>query len=221
MKIDITCHTGDFLNLSDLKQFQGKLKYREKEDIEKVKKSILKYGFSFPFFVWKGNDKKNYILDGHGRELALKELEQEEYEIPPLPIVYITAKNTEEAKEKLLRINSRFGDITNKSFEDFAKDLNFDFNSIDIRFEQELKEMKPVNVEPPKHIETTIKHIPSFANSSPTQENIESYKNELENKFEKKVEDRQSVLCNVKCPCCGKTFCIERYSLLVKIGAGY
>lgn len=221
MKIEITCHTGDFLNLSDLKQFQGNLKYREKEDIEKVKKSILKYGFSFPFFVWKGKDKENYILDGHGRELALKKLEQDGYEIPSLPIVYITAKDTKEAKEKLLRINSRFGDITNKSFEDFAKDLNFDFNSIDIRFEQELKEIKPVNIVPPKHIETTIKHIPSFDNSSPTQERVDSCKNELENKVEKKVKDKQSSLYDIKCHCCGKVFCVERDFLFIKIGADY
>lgn len=219
-QILITCSTGDYLPLNKLTQFQGKLKYRETEDIEKVKKSILRFGFSFPFFVWKC-EKTNYILDGHGREIALKELENEGYQIPELPVVYIEAENEKDAKEKLLRINSRFGDITNGSFVNFTKGLNFDFNTIDIRFEPELSKIEPVEVLPPKPIETTIKHIPTFEKSTPSEKDIKDFEERNLDKFENVVKDRNSRMCSVVCPCCGKTMLMERNSILLKISQGY
>ena len=218
MKINVTCDTGDFLELSELTKFQGNLKLRDENDIGKVKKSILKYGFSFPFFVWK-NKCWNYILDGHGRELALKELENEGYEVPPLPVVYISADNEADAKEKLLRINSRFGDVTTSSFVNFSKDLNIDFNSIDIRFEKELKSIPPVVVKEP--VKTTIEHIPVFADSYPTEESIQGYDESIHNKVE---EDREAIevdLYKICCPCCGKTMQVRRNDLLMKIGGGW
>lgn len=218
--INITCKTGDYLPLAKLTQFQGKFKFRETADIAKVKKSILRYGFSFPFFVWK-IDKTNYILDGHGREIALKELQEEGYEIPELPIVYIEAQNQQEAKEKLLRINSRFGDITNNSFVDFTKGLNFDFNSVDLRFEKELSQIKPVKVEPPKPIKTTIAHIPTFETATPSEKSIKEFEERNLHKFEKVVEDRNERMVSVTCPCCGKTLLMERNAILVKISQGY
>ncbi|SEP80833.1 ParB-like nuclease domain-containing protein [Treponema bryantii] len=218
MKIAITCSTGDFLDLHQLTKFQGKLKFRDEQDVDKVKKSIIKYGFSFPFFVWK-NKNWNYILDGHGRELALNELEKEGYEIPPLPVVYITAENDNDAKEKLLRINSRFGDITNNSFVQFSKGMNFDFKSIDIRFEQELKEIKPVVVKEP--IKTTIDHMPTFADSSPSEATINEYNDWIQEKVENDRKAIASQLCSFKCPCCGKTMSIKRDDLLMKIGGGW
>ena len=218
MKVEVTCSTGDFLNLSQLTKFQGKLKFREEKDIEKVKKSILKYGFSFPFFVWK-NKNWNYILDGHGRELALKELEKEGYEIPPLPVVYISATDDNDAKEKLLRINSRFGDITNNSFVNFSKGMNFDFKSVDIRFEEELKEIKPVEVKAP--IKTTIDHMPVFADSSPSNATIQEYNDWIQEKAENDCKAINNSLCMFKCPCCGKTMSVKRDDLLMKIGGGW
>ena len=218
--ITVTCSTGEYLPLSKLTQFQGKFKFREAEDIAKVKKSILRYGFSFPFFVWK-NGKTNYILDGHGREIALKELESEGYEIPELPVVYIEAENQQDAKEKLLRINSRFGDITNSSFVSFAKGLNFDFKSIDIRFEKELSKIEPVKVAAPKPIETTIKHIPTFETATPTEDSIRDFEEKNLHKFENVVNNRNERMCSVVCPCCGKTMLMERDAILVKISQGY
>ena len=218
MKVDITCNTGDFLELGQLTKFQGKLKFRDEQDIDKVKKSILKYGFSFPFFVWK-NKNWNYILDGHGRELALSELKKEGYEIPPLPVVYIQAENEGDAKEKLLRVNSRFGDITNNTFVGFSKGLNFDFKSIDIRFEQKINPIPRVEVKEP--IKTTIDHVPSFADSSPTEETIKEYNDWIQEKVESDRKAIDDQLCSFKCPCCGKTMSIKRNDLLMKIGGGW
>ena len=109
MKIDIKCHSKDTLLLSELADFQGNLKERTISDIERITASIKEFGFSFPFFVWQ-NDGKNNIIDGHGRLEALNNLAAEGYDIPPLPIVYITANSADEAKSLLLHVNSLYGE---------------------------------------------------------------------------------------------------------------
>ncbi len=99
--VRIACKTADLLPLDAIEDLQGGLKKRSKKDIELITKSIEKYGFSFPFFVWK-NGEHNYCLDGHGRRLALLELERKGEEIPPLPVVYIEAKdNSREYRDVL------------------------------------------------------------------------------------------------------------------------
>jgi DNA modification methylase len=127
--ISIKCETKDYLDCHNITEFQGGLKIRDEADIEKAKTSILKYGWSFPFFVWVSG-KTNYCLDGHARLLVLKQLEEEGYLIPELPVVYITAKNRAEAKQKLLRLNSNFGHLTKESVLEFAEDIDLNFDEI-------------------------------------------------------------------------------------------
>ena len=51
--ISIKCETKDYLKLEDMTVMQDNLKERNDTDYEKIKKSILTYSFSFPFFIWK------------------------------------------------------------------------------------------------------------------------------------------------------------------------
>ena len=127
----IACETKDYLDWHNITEFQGGLKIRDEADIEKAKTSILKYGWSFPFFVWVSG-KTNYCLDGHARIKVLKALEEEGYLIPELPVVYIQAKNKTEAKQKLLRLNSNFGHFTKESVLEFAEDLEINFDEISL-----------------------------------------------------------------------------------------
>ena len=127
----IACETKDYLDWHNITEFQGGLKIRDEADIEKAKTSILKYGWSFPFFVWVSG-KTNYCLDGHCRMLVLKQLEAEGYLIPELPVVYISAKNKTEAKQKLLRLNSTFGKLTKESVLEFAEDIDLNFDEISL-----------------------------------------------------------------------------------------
>ena len=127
--ISIKCETKDYLDWHNITEFQGGLKIRDEADIEKAKTSILKYGWSFPFFVWVSG-KTNYCLDGHARIKVLKALEEEGYLIPELPVVYIQAKNKTEAKQKLLRLNSNFGHFTKESVLEFAEDIDLNFDEI-------------------------------------------------------------------------------------------
>lgn len=129
MKIEINCTGSDTIQLHELTEFQGELKERSAGDVEKIIKSIKKHGFSFPFFVWK-NDGKNNVMDGHGRLLALQQMAAAGEEIPPLPCVYISAKDEAEAKEKLLKLNSQYGHMTADSVAAFLGDIQIDFEEI-------------------------------------------------------------------------------------------
>jgi hypothetical protein len=110
MKIKIKCKSDSHLTIDELTDFQGNLKFRTVTDLDRIADSILQFGFSFPFFVWRDGENNN-IIDGHGRLEALQTLQAKGYEIPPLPIVYIKAQTRDEAKNLLLRVNSLYGEI--------------------------------------------------------------------------------------------------------------
>ena len=129
--IEIKCGGEDFLQLDNINEFQGGLKKRTKIDIEKIIVSIKKYGFTFPFYIWKDGYKNN-CLDGHGRLQALELLKSQGMIIPALPVVYIQAKNEEEAKNKILRLNSIYGIMTNESVLDFMQDFNINFDELSL-----------------------------------------------------------------------------------------
>ena len=143
--IRVTCSTRDTLPFSHIEEFQGNLKKRSKTEISKIITSILKYGFSFPFFVWKDGEQ-NRCLDGHGRLLALSEMskrhyfldeagklstdEEEPCKIPDLPVVYIEAADEAEAKQKVLRLNSCYGVLDEEGFADFTAGLDIDWDEL-------------------------------------------------------------------------------------------
>lgn len=124
----ITCTYNETLKLDDLQDFQGHLKIRNDDDYKKIIKSIEKHGFSFPFFVWK-HDDKNLVLDGHGRLRALQIMRDNGISIDEVPVVYVDVKNEKEAKDLLLRLNSQYGKMTKQSVSEFIGqdfDLNLD-----------------------------------------------------------------------------------------------
>lgn len=117
----------------EFKLVQGDLKTLSDENKAKLKNSILKYGFRFPFFVWISPDGAKWINDGHQREKVLAELEADSYAIPPLPYVLVEAKDKKEAAELLLQANSRYGEYNPDTtfFADFDINLSF-LNDIEI-----------------------------------------------------------------------------------------
>lgn len=122
-----------------LKPFQGNLKEMSEDDAEKLRGSLLKFGWRFPIFVWK-EKKNNWIHDGHGRLNVLKKLLEEGYTIGDIPVVDIQAKDKQEAGELLLALNSRFGKATPEGLYEFINEmgidvetlLDYDFPDIDI-----------------------------------------------------------------------------------------
>ena len=127
----ILCDCKDTLALDEITEFQGGLKDRSQEEIGKIIKSLKKYGFAFPLFVWKDGGK-NWCLDGHGRLLALKKMREYGEKIPPLPVVYIDAKNETDARNLLLRLNSQYGRMTADSVREFADGFDVDFTELQL-----------------------------------------------------------------------------------------
>ena len=127
--ISIKCESSDLKNIAELTELQGNLKSRTDIDYDKIKLSIIKYGFSFPFFYTE-LEGKNYILDGHGRFATLCKMQKDGYIIPDLPCVKVECKDKKEAKEKLLRLNSQYGHMTKESVLEFASDIELNFDEI-------------------------------------------------------------------------------------------
>ncbi len=123
--IKITCDGTDYVDYKSLTPFQGHLKTLSEENLEKLKKSIIKYGYTVPAFIWQSG-KKKYILDAHQRCIALSSLFEDGYIIPNIPIVYIKAKNKTEAKEKLLHISSQYGKIEKEGLSEFLLTIDAD-----------------------------------------------------------------------------------------------
>ena len=119
--IKIECTGTENIDIDSLIELQGNLKELSTEGYTRLKDSIIKYGFSFPMFVWK-NEGKNYIIDAHQRKKTLQKLREEGYNIPPLPTVFINAKDRIEAKEKLLQLNSNYGKITQDGLYEFLNE---------------------------------------------------------------------------------------------------
>jgi hypothetical protein len=129
--IRITCRGAGTLPLDHIEEFQGSLKIRTKKDIEKIIKSILKWGFTFPLFIWE-HKGRNLTIDGHGRLVALAELRKQGYNLPPFPVVYIEAADEAEAKEKLLQQNSHYGKITQEGLVEFLGGLEINMEELSL-----------------------------------------------------------------------------------------
>lgn len=129
--ISIKCETKDTLKLEEMTEFQGELKKRDDEDIDKIVKSIKKYGFCYPFFVWK-HDGINHLLDGHGRYKAMKKLDELGFILPDLPVVYVDCKDEESARDLLLRLNSSYGKMTKESVLEFIGDFDLDLSNFEL-----------------------------------------------------------------------------------------
>jgi hypothetical protein len=160
--IEIKCRGADILPLDAIEDFQGNLKKRNPSDIDKIIKSIEVYGFSFPFFVWNG-DGHNRCLDGHGRIQALCKMRQNGESLPMFPVVYIDAKNEDEAKQKLLRLNSQYGQMTMDSVLEFTEGLEVEWEDLSLSAGYNLAivgpNFSPVGIDEQGRLDEKMKHI--------------------------------------------------------------
>jgi len=127
--VRVTCSTADSLDLDKILPIQGDLKSLSDSDFKKLRASILKYGISFPSYIWKNNGSASCI-DGHQRNRVLSEMRKEGYRVPPVPVVYVEAKDEKEAKEKVLLLSSQYGKYTMDSVYEFLSASQIDFSSM-------------------------------------------------------------------------------------------
>lgn len=105
-----------------LQPLQGELKQFADREYKKLKKSIKEFGFRFPFFVWfNPEDKKPYLIDGHGRHRVCMTENLQPYE---LPYFEIKAKDRKEAKQLLLVATSQYQKTTQEGLDTFTFDLD-------------------------------------------------------------------------------------------------
>jgi hypothetical protein len=125
------------MDIEELVPFQGNLKNLTKRNYEKLKKQIYSLGFSAPFFAWRDpSDKKLYLLDGHQRHRALKQMRVEEsFSMPKLPVVIIAAEDKTQAKKKVLSLTSQYGNMTDEGLYEFMSESGLSIPDIeDFRF---------------------------------------------------------------------------------------
>lgn len=118
--IRIACKVEEFLPLSDFEDFQGELKSLTKDNYERLKNLIVKYGFIAPIFIWDGHKK---ILDGHQRVKTVKQmLSAEKFKLPgnKLPIVRIEADDEATAKRMVLALISQYGHVEPEGLYQFS-----------------------------------------------------------------------------------------------------
>lgn len=81
-----------------------------------LKVSLKKHGFSQPFYAWRDEKGKAWVVDGHTRKEALNALILEGEDIPDvLPCTFIEADSKKEAARLLLDVfNQKQNQSTNK-----------------------------------------------------------------------------------------------------------
>lgn len=135
-EIRVECEGAATVPYTKLQPLQGNLKTLSKEAYSKLKNSIVKYGFSFPFFAWKDKEGTLWIEDGHHRQLVIaKMVADENYKCPALPVSYVHAKDKKEAMRKLLALNSRFAKITDDGLYEYMHDAEITMDELDIEFD--------------------------------------------------------------------------------------
>ena len=80
----------EYLDINKLKLYENNAKLHQAEDVNAIKNSIEKFGFSDPIGIW---GKDNTIVEGHGRYFAAKKLGYKE-----VPIVRLDHLSDEERK---------------------------------------------------------------------------------------------------------------------------
>lgn len=128
--IKIRCKANENVPIELFNPLQGNLKDWVDDNYQKLEESLIKYGFCVPMFAWKDKKGKIWTLDGHGRDIILKDMINEGWSIPPLPTCWILAKSKKEAAEILLLINSRMREITEEGIEGFATRFKIDLEAI-------------------------------------------------------------------------------------------
>ncbi len=136
--IRINCEGAAKLKLSELSIIQGDLKSLDDKNYEKLKRHIIKHGFSDAFRIWKGTEKfkgKNCILDGTQRwRVVDRMVTKEGYKIEGdgrLPVDWIKAKDYKEAKQILLGLASQFGRVDKQGLYEFLMDTDLTMQELD------------------------------------------------------------------------------------------
>ena len=130
-----------YLSPDELTPYENNARKHTPTDIDGIKKSILDVGFADPIAVWGEN---NLIVEGHGRQIAAKELH-----LDKVPCIRLDQLTDEQRREYTIRHN-RSAEMSEWDFEtleeELAKlaidgiemgDLDFNFNLDELETSEE------------------------------------------------------------------------------------
>jgi hypothetical protein len=119
----------DWQKIKALQPENVKLPY----NTQHLKKSLLKYGFSLPFYVWE-SEGEYYCIDGHHRLDVLNELISEGHKVPKeLNAVEIEAKDRKEAISILVSVfNQKSNPFAEEYLIEFLEVENIDIQEVNI-----------------------------------------------------------------------------------------
>lgn len=127
--LDCTCRCELRLAVEELQDFQGGLKELPQDGYDRLKRSMERFGFSFPEFVWRRGDEW-MTLDGHQR---LRVLRREGWAVDGgVPCVEIEAANEREAKQKLLLAVSAYGKVSPQGLYEFTETSGIPLTEFDL-----------------------------------------------------------------------------------------
>lgn len=128
--IRIACETKDSLPLESLEPFQGELKSLSKQSYAKLKKEILETGFAFPIYIWHSPENISFIIGGHQRVRTLKQMQQEGFLIPSIPVVKVHADDFQQAKRRIIQDVAQYGQLESQGLYEFMNDSNLGFDDL-------------------------------------------------------------------------------------------
>ena len=136
------------VKIKEIKLYENNAKIHPEWQVEQIKNSIIEFGFNDPIAI----DENNVIIEGHGRYLALKELDYTEVEIIRLDHLTEEQKVAYSIAHNKLTMNTDF-DLETLKYE-INKLQNEEFDLSLLGFENiELEEIMEVDFEEVLEIE--------------------------------------------------------------------
>lgn len=134
----------EYLPKEELKAYAKNAKKHSPEQIESIKKSIKKFGFNDPIAVWKDNE----IIEGHGRLLAVMEMD----DIKEVPIIRLDSLTDKERKaytiaHNKLTMNTGFdNDLLGEELKSIMDEINMtDFGFGDFELSVLTEDFEPIS----------------------------------------------------------------------------
>ena len=104
----------EYLSPDELTPYENNTRKHAPEDIEQIKKSILENGFDDPIGIW---GEKNIIVEGHGRQIAAKELMLEK--VPVIRLDHLTDKQ----RRRYAIQHNRTAELSNWDFQKLEEEI--------------------------------------------------------------------------------------------------
>lgn len=119
----------EYVPKDELKLYANNAKIHTAEQIEQIKNSIKEFGFNDPIAIWKDNE----IIEGHGRLLAVMEID----DITEIPVIRLDDL-TDEQRRAYMLVHNKLTTNTGFDFDLLNLELESitDINMLDFGFEE-------------------------------------------------------------------------------------